>query len=410
MANNLDGIKKLSPEEIKKNRQLVLNYIGEKETAATAVSNRRPAPENRPVAAVANRVDGVRLNKAAPRPLQPVKKENIEKIKVEEAAPKEIAKRAKLEAEKKAEAERERRRREQLKLEEKLREAERIKRENERLAERKRALEIKRISEEVKLAKIKEAAKRKLKRQKAFKFFKKNLRGKINEIFAVIKKNMLYGMLYIIISLIIVYVFFCLVVLRFKIDNKIAGRLTRFLPVPAAITSQGIINYNEWRYLNNYSGLSLAEKKNNLAGRLILKKLSRKYSLPLNSPAKALSLSFTKDEDFNQAGLLRIKKIKELLKNYDDLGELSKYADEFSDVVYYDSESARRKFGPAVFNLNDNQKSDIIFRDNGYYIAQVVGYENGQLAIRYLFVGANKTLEQYLREEIAGIKVFVLVN
>lgn len=433
MANNLDGIKKLNPEEIKKNRKIVLDYIGEKDVEAVAESVKTPRPESRE-AIVSNRVDGIRLNKTVKQPApaankqmnrpekikraELIKKEFTEKAKrrkdeerakADEAAKKEIAKKAKFEAEKRAKAEAERQEREKIKLAEKLRETERIKRENEGLLEMKRAEEIKRISEEVKLAKIKQAAKKKIKRQKAFKLFKKNLYDRLNKIFTAVKKNMIYGALYLIVSLIVIYVFFCLLVLRFKIDNRIAGRITQLLPVPAAITSRGIINYNDWRYLDNYSGLSLVEKKSSLAGWLILKKLSRKYGLPLNSPDKALGIAFTKDADFNQAGLLRIKKIQELLKNDGNLEELSKYADEFSDIVYYNSESAMRKFGPAIFDLNDNQKSDIIFRDSGYYIAQVVSRTNKQLGIKHLFVGA-KTLEQYLKEEIAKIKVFVLVN
>ena len=78
-------------------------------------------------------------------------------------------------------------------------------------------------------------------------------------------------------------------------------------------------------------------------------------------------------------------------------------------MVYYDDKSAAEKFGPAILNLNNNQLSDTIFMDNGYYIAQIVARENGRLAVKYLFVGA-KTLEQYLREEIAKIKIFVLAN
>lgn len=410
MAKNLDSIKKLNPEEVKKNRKIVLSYIGEKDAELTAELTKKVRPENRP-AAVSNRVDSIRLNKTPPRIInnQTSKREKIERA---ELIKKEIAKRAELEVEKKAEAERARRRREKLKLEEKLREEKMISRENERLTKIKRAEEILRIKQEVKLAKLREAAKRKVKRQKAIKLFKKNLYNKLGRIFSVIKKNLVYGTLYLIVFLIITYAIFCLLVLRFKVDNNIFSRMARVLPVPAVVTSQGIINYNDWRDLN------LANKKNSLAGWVVLKNLSGKYGLPalpaqaglsVNSPDKALALAFARDEDLNQAGLLRIKKISQLLKNADDLEKLSKYADEFSGVIYYDSESAVEKFGPAIFNLSDNQLSDIIFRDNGYYLAQIINQKNGRLGIKYLFVGA-KTLDQYLKEKTAKIKIFILAK
>ena len=179
--------------------------------------------------------------------------------------------------------------------------------------------------------------------------------------------------------------------------------MARILPVPAAITNQGIINYRDWRDFN------LTEKKHTLAEWIILKNLSRKYGLPVNSPSQVLAIAFAADKDFNQTGSLRIKKINQLLKKADDFEKLSKYADEFSGVVYYDNKSAVEKFGPAIFNLSDNQTSDIIFRDNGYYIAQIIDYKNGQLGIKYLFVRA-KTLNQYLNEKIAKIKIFVLAD
>lgn len=401
MANNLDGLKKLNPEEIKKNRKIVLDYIGEKDaelTKAIALANR--------TAAVSSRVDGIRLNKTPLRPA-PIKNNQAgkrEKIEPAELVKKEIAKKAEREAAEKAKAREDRQRREKLKLEEKLKEAERIKRENEHLLEIKRAEEIARIKQEVKLVKLKAAAKRKIKRQKAVKLFKNNLSNKLGKTFVVIKKNLIYGVLYLIVFLTIGYAIFCLLILRFKVDNNIVGRMARILPVPAVITSQGIINYNDWRDLN------LAGGKNSLVKWIILKNLSGKYGLPANSPDKALAIAFTRDEYFNQSGLLRIKKISELLKNTDDLEKLSKYADEYNDLIYYDDESAAEKFGPAILNLNDNQLSDIIFRDNGYYIAQIMARGNGRLGLKYLFVAPAKTLDQYLNEKTAKTKIFILTN
>jgi len=461
MAKNLDGIKKLNLEEKKKNRKIVLSYIGEKDKEPELIKGTKTTSR---LASVFNKVDGIKLNRISdfklktkniltgPAPVRDdrasqrekinlekerarrgkiereelarkqiadrVKREAEEKAKAEEAgkklkeelAKKEIAEKAKLLALEKAKAEEARKWREKLALEEKDKEEKRIMKENKRLEKIKRKEEIKRIKQEIKLAKAKAAAERKIKKQKAIKLFKKNLNNKLVEIFSVIKQNFVYGILYLVVFLIIIYVVFCLLVLRFKIDNNIIGELARTLPVPAVITSQGIINYNDFRNIkNNYANLNSAEKKNNLLEWIILKNLTKKYGLPVNSSSQTLALAFSADEDYNQIGLSRIKKISQLLKNVDDIEQLGRYADEYSEVIYYDNESAADKFGQAVLNLNVNQASDIIIGDNGYYIVQAVENKNGQLGIKYLFVAA-KTLDQYVGERLSKIKIFILAN
>ncbi|MBI2459816.1 MAG: hypothetical protein HYV53_04725 [Parcubacteria group bacterium] len=419
MAKNLDGIKKLNPEEVKKNRKIVLNYIGEKDTdplAGRAGLSKEPGLASRVSSVSTNRVDGLRLNKPPEWPAlakgnQASQQEKInfaeEKIRLEKIERAELikkanAKKAKFKAEEKFKDEQAGKLREKLKLEEKLRAEERIIEENKRRQEIKRAEEIKRIKEEVKLAKAKAAVKRKAKRQKAIKLFKQKLNNKLNEIFSAVKRNFVFGALYLIVFLIIGYTVFCLLALRLKTDNSVIAKLARVLPVPAALTSQGLINYNDWRDLKN-------DNNTNLAKWIILRNLSRKYKMPDNLPDKVLAAAFIKDEDFNQAGLLRIKKISQLLKGADDLELASKYADEASGVIYYNHEEAAEKFGPAIFNLKTNQTSDIIFSDNGYYIAQNVGDKNSQSGLKYLFVRA-KTLDQYISEKSAKIKIFILAN
>lgn len=424
MAKNLDGIKKLNPEEIKKNRKIVLSYIGEKDKDAELT--KEPKTVSR-IVSVFNKVDGIKLNKIfsakpkinnlalKPAPARDNRISNQEKIAREELAEKERAKQIKIEREefvKKEIAEEARKWQEKLRLEEKAREEKRIIKENARLEKIKRAEEIERIKQEAKLAKLEAARKRKLKRQKAIKLFRENLNNRLGAIFSAVKRNFVYGMLYLITFLIIGYLVFCLLVLRFKISDNIVGEIVRILPVPAAVSSQGIVNYYDFRGIrnnNNYTNLSLAEKKDILAKWIIYKNLSNKYNLPVDSSGEALAIAFVADKDFNQVGLSRIKKISELLKNVDSLEPLSKYADEYGGVVYYDSEAAIEKFGPAVFNLKINQISDIIFSGNGYYITQIADNKNGQLGVKYLFIGA-KTLNQHVNEELAEIKIFILAN
>lgn len=416
MAKSLDGIKKLNPEEIKKNRKIVLSYIGEKEPELI----KKPGAENL-TPAVSNRVDSIGINKKPARPApadndsradkraeinfaeEKAKREKQEKKDKEESAKKEIIKKAKLEALEKAKSEALIKQREKLALEEKLKEEERIIKENERREKIKRAEEIERIKAEVKSARLKASAKKKIKRQKAARLFKKKLKSRLNEFFSLVKENFVYGSLYLIIFLAIGYAVFCLLVLRFKIDNSITRKIALRLPVPAAVTTQGIIEYNDWR------DFDLANKKNSLVGWVVLRNLSRKYGLPANLPAEALAEAFAADESFNQVGLFRVKKIGQFSENADNLDLLSKYADETGKEAYYSYEAAAKKFSPAVLNLKTGQISDIIITGQGYYIVERVADKNGQLGIKYLFVRA-KTLDQYIADQSPRIKIFVLAD
>ena len=458
MAKNLDGIKKLNSEEINKNRKIVLSYIGEKNLEST---KEQKTPSR--ISYVFNKVDGIKISGVSnlklkvknilekPVPAKYEQTDRQEKNKREELIQKEIAEKAKCEAEEQAKAEENSRRHEKLRLEESEREKKARLEERQRL-EKERAKQIKiereefirkeiaekakreaearakikaeearrwqeklkleeKIKEEARLVRMEAARKRKIKCQKAIKLFKKNLSNKLVEIFSVIKKNFIYGIFYLFTFLIIGYIIFCLLILRFKISDNVVGKIVRILPVPAAISSQGVINYYDFRGIrnNNYTNLSLAEKKDILAKWVILKNLSKKYNLPVNSSEETLTRVFVADEDFNQVGLSRIKKISQLLKNVDSIDPLGKYADEYSEVIYYNREDAAAKFGQTTFNLNSSQISDIIFSHNGYYIAQIVDEKNGQLGIKYLFIGAN-TLDQYVNEKLVKIKIFILAN
>jgi hypothetical protein len=422
MEKNLDGIKKLNPEEIKENRKIVLKYIGEKDPEPVEESNIAAK-----IPSAFRKVDGIKskvntiFSKPTPaieKPANSAKEVEInlektkqEKFKKEELIKKEIAQKAKLASAEKIRVEEEKRWREKLKLEEEAEAGERIIKENQRLGKIKRAEEIKRLRQEIELAKIKAAEKRKINRQKAFKLFKKNFNNKLNEILLVVKRNIGYVVLYLVLFLTISYAVFCLLILRFNLDNSAVRKIEKFFPVPAAITNQGLINYYDFQEIknSNYENFNSSDKKIALTKWVIFKQLSKKYDLSFDPSGDNLITAFVADTDFNQVGLSRIKKISELLKNTDGIEKLSKYADQYSKVTYYDNESAREKFGKTVLNLDINQISNIIFSADGYYIVQIVDKSDNRLGVKYLFIGA-KTLDQYINEILSNIKIFILAN
>ena len=227
MAKNLDGIKKLNPAEAEQYRKIVLDYIGEKDAVAREkqkLSLSSPTPK---------RVDGVNLSK--------LNKENTdEQDRLNQAV--------------KRQAE----------------ERERIKQEEKRhLLERERA------------------EKERLKRRQAIRKFNKNLKLKFKKIFLAVKRNIVYILSLPVASLALAYVIFCLAVLRFN-QYDIIKQAANYLPVPAVITSKGIISYNDFQRIktSDYAALNLAGKKDSLLKWAVLENLREKYGLADNLEIK----------------------------------------------------------------------------------------------------------------------------
>lgn len=395
MPKNLDGARKLSRDEINKNREIVLKYIGEKNSESTKERNLDAG-----VFPSSIHVDGIKIKAK----LSAEFKEKItrDKAALAQAAEKQAEEKAKIEFERKQLAEKEEKLRAKSELEER-KNSEKIKRAEEKA-------KTKEEKAKIKSAKIQAAKKRKIKRKKAAKIFKNKFKNKLNLFFLFFKRIFIYLLLYLIIAFFVFYSVFCVIVLRFKIEGNIITKIERFLPVPAAIANKGIINYHDFLEIKNgnYNNLNLAGKKAVLAEWMVFKKLSVKYGLAADSPKEILAQAFAADEDFNQSALPRIKKISELLKNENDIKQLSKYADEYGESVYSAAE-AERRFGQAIFNLKINEASGAFFGDNGYYIAQVFDNKNGELGIKYLFVRA-ETFDIYMSEQSAQIKMFILAN
>ena len=198
--------------------------------------------------------------------------------------------------------------------------------------------------------------------------------------------------------------------LRFKINN-VTGWAANYLPVPAIITSQGIISYNDFRKIEdkNYLSLTLAGKKAYLAQWIVRRDLREKYKFFAELAGGDLAIIYILDKDFNQVGLSRINKISESLKSPGGIEPFAKYADEYNDGVYYDSKSATEKFGLTVLKLAIGETSGIIAQADGYYILERLDDRNGELGLKYLFIKA-QTLEQYVSKKSGRTKVFILTN
>ena len=452
MAKNLDGIKKLNAEEVKKYRKIVLDYIGEKDASA-------PEEKDKPVeSTVKKAVDGINFNNAKNKSQN--KKDNIdEAVKRQEEERKRILEEEKqflirkerekndkllkeqdkirqeklvkeekdkklnelkekqlkekeelIRMEKIKQIDKERQAKELIERERKDREEkikrEELKKKENSLADKvKRQEELKKIKSELQKSAQIAAEKRKIKRRKAIKKFRKNFKIKFEEILNSVKKNIVYAISLAAVITSLAYIIFSLLVLRFN-QFEIVKQAAGFLPVPAAITTEGVISYNDFKNIqtNSYLALNLKEKKNSLIKWLIINNLGKRYGSVSN-----LDIKFAADEKFNQVEISRINKIKVLLDAGNSMDQLSKYADEFSAVSYYGEKEAVEKFGTSILNLSSGQTSGIITRPAGFYIIKRLDDNNDKLGLSFLFVSA-KSLDEYINEKIKNAKIFILAN
>lgn len=437
MAKSLDGVKKLNPDDIKKYRKMVLDYIGEGDSAGVNAQK-----EINKGAASLKKVDGINLNKISSigrrvraasedssaksgfvSNLFSSKKDGASKIRSsdgagsaeairqEELKKQEITEQIKREVEETRLAEEAKKLAEKIKLEE-LGKKEKLRiKENLRLEKIKREEEIKRIKREAEITAQSALGEKRVKRQKALRLFKRHFSLKAKNLYSIIKRKVIYAILLLVLGLAIVYTIFCLLVLRLKIDNNIINQTLKYLPIPAAITSQGVISYNDFKKIEskNYLSLNLSEKKNYLVKWVILGELKQKYGLANNFFINDLAIKYVLDRDFNQGGISRINKINELLRGQSDIEPLSRYADKYEGGVYYSPEEAAEKFGPVVLKLIVGQISNIIPRVDGYYIIKRIDDKDNQLGVKYLFIRA-ETLDQYVNKKLDKAFVFILAN
>lgn len=336
----------------------------------------------------------------------------LEKIKRREEIKKVKEERRKLaEKEKQGRKQEERERRQ---LEEEAREerkkklaAEKAEREKEEQKRREEARKKKQQeSEKSKLAKKLKQEKERVKRKAAFKKFKKNFTLKFKAYSSTIKRNILYIFSYSILSVAILYLIYCLLVLRLNLS----AQAINFLPAPAVISNYGIVSYQEYNKIKNgnYSLLNPADRKNFLADWLVKRALKERYQSANEISDYDLAIKFALDKDFNNVGITRINKISYLLKNNIQIEELVKYADDYG-FSFYSPAEAEEKFGPLAAGLGINQYSPIIIKPEGYYIIIKTESDKEKIGLKHVYIKA-RTLDEYLNERLKKSAVFILAD
>ncbi|MFA6106898.1 MAG: hypothetical protein WC745_04495 [Patescibacteria group bacterium] len=211
----------------------------------------------------------------------------------------------------------------------------------------------------------------------------------------------------------ILYIVFSAALLVFQIDNPNMRRAGEFFPpVPALFTKEWVVGYFTYADAMKESGLAAEEMDDYFIEKIALDRLYWRYALraPLTGgegQKETLGRLIIKDEEINKVPIARIKKIHELISEEGFYSGAAKYADKSGTAQLADLGLQSDGFSGIT---KPEEISPVIYAKDGYYILKFSGIDEKKSdQVDYVFVKA-KTLDEYLAEKKAGLRVFKLAR
>lgn len=439
--NKVDGIKKADKKDLAKSRKIVLEALSEVERQETEKATEKDkkkvdgiiskfrkretgkppeeggAPDFIHDEVIGGKKEKYILTEKEKKEAREYRKRIEQERKKQEERVLVIKQRAEEEALKKRKREEEIVLQEKKKQEAEAAEKKRIEEEKWKKEEEKKRKEEekKRKNEAKKQEQAERQERREERKQRIIKSLKEN---RITLKYAFLKA--VYLSLVLIIIFILLYLTLSVIVLRFNYDNKVTRFLADYFPVPAIITENGIIEYFDYKDLqaslneNDEAGKEFF--KLTLAKEIILNSLLIKYGINReafevdNRLMEELSYQIAADEEINQVGLERIKRIKAIIdKDGDFVQTAAKYGDELGQVDITPENEDNFSFTQSIRSMSVGEISDIIITPEGYYIFKCFEKERSRIALSYLFIEA-KTINDYIDETAGGLKMWSLVD
>jgi hypothetical protein len=399
MPKNIDGIKKLSEKELKKSRKIVLDYIGEEDKM-----NKKK--ESGPIKEKLRTIDGIKVKgnkktkKNKTKTAEKVFKnkdffdelknsqnnDNKDKKDIKSKLP--VTKRKPIKKRKTAKSK---------ELKEKT-----IKfKKEEKISQNKKRNVNKKKKTKSKRKKISKRNKKNIKKifLDNLKYFKNNLYDFLKELsFKNFSSSLISSSLFLASSLLLLYLIFSLLVLRFNLKFSFIEKASSYIPVPAIISKEGIIMYKE--YDKNKDFLSYSEI-------IILNKLIEKYDLGIDLEGgyglehkEFIEEKIIDDQEINRVAFMRIKEVEKAIKDNINFDNIKSIGDE-GGVLDNSSLESFREF---IENLKSGEVSGVVRIPEGNYFFKKVGNT-------YHYVNINNiSLEEYLRKQQEKIKLFFLVK
>lgn len=233
--------------------------------------------------------------------------------------------------------------------------------------------------------------------------------------------NALWYGIYTILGFFVIYVLLFVLILKIRIDHPAAVYIANQLNFPVYLTDYGVVGYREYGALKQslseqYGELDKELLRTETAKKIVLNNLSQKYDIEISERRfndqefmDNLKLLLIQDEDVNIVGLTRIRKIEEKLKTGEELNRIISLADEQGPLNINEGNKGEESYYRELLLLEPGEISPVIFAPDGYYLFKCFSKSRTETALSYVFVKA-KSLEEYLRAEIADFKIFSLIE
>lgn len=456
----IEDSKKLSEEEKKKSRRIVLEFINESDPAPAKIEEKRvpassPSEKSVPLPVKVKEIN--LLKPALPSPAKPAEKKKPKKKK----QPKDKGEEKK---EKKAKPEikmapwappalKPQPKKEQAapppaktKIKDELFRREAAKREEERkIITEQRALEL-----------------RKERRKK----LKSKLSGLL-DFFRLFGRYFVYLLSFLLPLFVLAYFIFSFILFNFYPDRPVARRLAGAVPVPAIISTVGLVEFYDYLDVKKEIEYQLSAFENKKISQNVLAEIAKnmtvkeklagklagryglvveereveeafKQILKLNLSGRELETTMQKvmgsyyhlgqerfkervirpkillsklataivrDKNLNARAWSKINEADARLKAGEEPGQF-KAPDGYqaSGLLYYSSSEIVKKFGAGVTGLKAGEISEVIINPEGYYLVKVQEITDDLYGIDYVFVKA-RTLDEYLSEEFKRVKI-----
>ena len=222
----------------------------------------------------------------------------------------------------------------------------------------------------------------------------------------------------------LLYASLTIVIIEYNIDNRFTRQIARLIPIPAYVSKEGTVNYFTYRDIRAYleeSGLKGEElmkaTKVSVVEKIIIDNLARRYGLvPESVPDRqggiraVLNERIVFDQNINQVGIKRIKKIKELIDQSGDFVKVAnKYGDDQDRITLSPADEGEYAYYEKISGLNVGDVSQIITTSDGYYLFRCFDKKSDNLYLSFVYVRA-KTLSEYINESIVNYKLWSLVD
>lgn len=211
------------------------------------------------------------------------------------------------------------------------------------------------------------------------------------------------------------YLCFVLVVLNFKVDNPVFRKINYWFPVPAVFSVEGIINYYEYKDSLARNAVSEDDEKKYdiFLNRIVLNRLLAEYGISkeqMNNQDfwQNLGKRVIADPAYNNEGLSRIRRIKQVVneENFQQIGD--KFGDErmeFSMTI----DEASQLFGQDIASLGLGDISEIVHTDAGYSVFRVIFKSDRYIDLSRITVFADD-IRDILHKKKQEVKIWTLVN